>query len=278
MSHEGIRKAFRDKAKQFHPDKFRDPGLQQEASNRFILARKASDFLLALPVEAINHARYRTSAEPVVRRTRRAPTPAPKVVDQPIIEDLDNIARLFHFVGSKGIPKSFWNRLMKINISPGALLGGLYERFIERKYTAEKRLNGFAYAVFKLLRIVVGSLFLIASFLFVSVGGFAVMMFLAPAGLAFIIVYSGFTAIVPDRKDAAWDTKVGAALLTPRLLYLMVKTTILVIIFLFTQPMIHVFRASFYLSGLTWVFLILMAIPALSVIYEWIAFFRSKPA
>jgi hypothetical protein len=278
VSHEAVRKAFRSKAKQFHPDKFRDPTLHREASNQFILARKAYDFLLSLSVESINHPTAIRPTEPIVRRARRPQTPMAKVVEHPFLKDLDNAARLFHFISETGISKPFWKRLMKLNLSPGVLMGNLYERWIEKAYNRDKQWHGIVYAIFKFIRLLIGAIFLIASFLFISIAGLGIMTFLFPSGLAFLAVYMSYNVALDFLKDHQLRKKPNPKnLFSKQLRSLIFKTTILVFCALLCQTFILLARnGTYYIQTLSWVFALLFLVPVLGTIYEWTVFYRKK--
>jgi hypothetical protein len=278
VSHEAVRKAFRNKAKQFHPDKFRDPALHREASNQFILVRKACDFLLAHSVESINHPTASRRHEPVVRRARRAQAPTPKSVEHPFFKDLDNAARLFHFVSEKGISKPFWKKLMKLNISPGALMGSLYDRWIEKAYNRDKHWHGIVYAIFKFIRLLAGSIFLIASFLFISFTGLGLMVFLFPSGLAFLAVYMSLNLALESLKNQQTKGKPHPKqLLSKQLVYLITKSSLLILCSLMSQTFILLAQnGTYYIQTLSWVFASLFLVPVLGTVYEWMMFFRKK--
>jgi hypothetical protein len=87
---------------------------QQAASLKFIEAKKASDYLLNIPVEAINDSRKRPIASQRIKRERAAAPPAP-IVNSPLIKELDNIASLFHLINDQGKEIKWWGKLRKFN-------------------------------------------------------------------------------------------------------------------------------------------------------------------
>jgi hypothetical protein len=190
VSHDDVRLAFRKMAKRFHPDLFSEIKSQQAASLKFIEAKKASDYLLKLPVEAINNIRKRPLADQTIKRQRtaRAPAPAPVVVS-PLVKELDNIARLFHFINEQGKETKWWSKLLKFNFSPGEIVGKWYEVLIEKTYTGEKNLGVVGFALFRFFRILFGTIVLIMGMLLMSIGGLMAAIVLLPSFGIFYFCY-----------------------------------------------------------------------------------------
>jgi hypothetical protein len=189
VSHEEVRLAFRKMAKRFHPDLFIEIKEQQAASLKFIEAKKANDFLLKLPVEAINDVRKRPIASQRLKR-KRAAAPPPPVVNSPLIKELDNIASLFHLINDQGKEIKWWGKLRKFNFSPGEIIGKWYEVLIEKSFPGEKKLGKISFALFRFFRILYGSIVLIIGMILMSAAGlFAAIVILPSFGIFYFCYY-----------------------------------------------------------------------------------------
>jgi hypothetical protein len=188
VSHEEVRLAFRKMAKRFHPDLYTEIKEQQAASLKFIEAKKASDYLLNIPVEAINDSRKRPIASQRIKRERAAAPPTPKV-NSPLIKELDNIASLFHLINEQGKELKWWSKLRKFNFNPLEIVGKWYEFLIEKSFPGENKLGAIGFAFYRFFRILYGSIVLIIGMLAMSIGGLIAAIVLLPSFGVFYICY-----------------------------------------------------------------------------------------
>ena len=283
VSQEDIRKAFKTKAKIYHPDRQADPGKKEDSSNKFIQARKAHDYLLSINIEYINDQRLRSQAmrerEPGVRRTTRPAAPRPGaeviIVESPLVKELDNVARLFHLINKKGQSLPAWKWIMNFTFSPLYWLGRLYEILIENKYAIETKLDGFAYSFYHIFRLFIGSIFLIAGFIGISILGIIILPVFFPPAIVFFTMYFIYGNILRFFQQA-WKNGSGGVL-TGKLKYLMVRTFPVVLMLLAGQLIILVMQNwSFYMQAMSWILIIPLVLLALSVTYEWLQYFSMK--
>lgn len=186
VSHEDVRLAFRKMAKRFHPDLYSEIKAQQSASLKFIEAKNASDYLLKLPEEAINNIRKRPLVDQRLRPDRPVKPTVPLKIP-PIIKELDNIALLFHFINLQGNEKIWWKNLKKFNFNPGEIIGKWYEFLIERSFPGERNLGKIGFALYRLFRLINGSIVLIVGMLLMSIAGlFGTIVFLPAFGIFYL--------------------------------------------------------------------------------------------
>lgn len=276
VSHDDIRKAFRNKAKLFHPDKYTDPLLQESASRRFIAAKRASEFLLSFPAEQINTGRVHTRREPRVQTRRRPPAPPPPVVHSPLVKEFDNIARLVGLGSRPG--KSFFRR--RFSFSPVEWLGKGYMLLVEKVYPGEQRMTGLSYAVFRFFRLLFATLCLILVFFTLSVAGMLVTVIIFPPLLAFWIFYQVYRGLISISTGITeMENKPGPL---PEwgqapLRYLMARTLPLIAALLVMQLLLlFSLEESAYLFALCVVLTLAFLLLGISVVYEWLVFFRMK--
>jgi len=283
VNEEDIRKAFRSKAKLYHPDREVDQGRKQEATNKFIQARKAHDHLLSMDIAYINDFRLRSQAarerEPAVRRTTRPAAQRPRaqvvIVESPLVKELDNVARLFHLINKKGQSIPAWKWMMNFTFSPAFWLGRWYEILIENKYSIEKRLGGVAYSFYHFFRLLIGSIFLIAGFIAISILGIVILPLFFPPAMVFLAMYFVYRNILGFFKEA-WKSG-SPGVVTVQLKYLMVRTFPVVLMLLAGQLIILVLRdESYYMQTMSWILIIPLILLALSVTYEWLQYFSLK--
>jgi hypothetical protein len=274
VSHEAVKKAFRDKAKLYHPDKQKDEESRKLASETFILARKASEILLSVSAAVINDPASHRRPDPIIRRTQRAPVQAAPVFDSPLIKEFDNVIRLFRLLigNKKEVKKSTFN------FQPGAWLGIMFEFLIERRFLDEDKLHGLGFALYRLLRLSVGAIFLIAGFLALSIFGMLFSAVIFPPFLVFYGLYHLYTQLL-DFQASKMNREVKinnkATWLSMRKTYLQLRTFPVFGMIMLAMGLIRLSQlGTFYLQSLGLVFLTLVFMLLLSVIYEWVYFYK----
>jgi hypothetical protein len=278
VSHEEVRLAFRKMAKRFHPDLFIEIKEQQAASLKFIEAKKANDFLLKLPVEAINDIRKRPIASQRIKRERAAAPPPPKV-NSPLIKELDNIARLFHLINEQGKELKWWSKLRKFNFNPLETVGKWYEFLIEKSFPGEKKLGAIGFAFYRFFRLLYGSIVLIIGMLIMSIGGLIAAVVMLPSFGVFYFCYYFYNQylerislelnkmIIPNNFNS-WRNAKSIYLkyrIMPMILFISLAATLL---FLAQY-------GSFFVSSIALFYSILVLLLCLSIFSEFLLFRKS---
>lgn len=98
-THDGIKKAYRQQAKLWHPDNFRVYEQQIEAGRRFIEIKEAYDQLVSLDIKALNS--YNPAYDNAILKRNRAAEPIRnkeehKLFKTPLFKEADNILSLFY--------------------------------------------------------------------------------------------------------------------------------------------------------------------------------------
>ena len=274
LSHDDVRRAFRRMAKMYHPDLNREPEKQDFASKKFISARQASEWLLS------NSEAYINSPEPIrkepvlVKRTRKPAPIQPKIKDLPIVKELDNVVSLIALlVGNKKFKS---HKVFRWNLIPSALIGKLYESLIEKHYPGEDQLQGFAFALLRFFRLIVGAIFLIAGFFILSVIGLLGAVILFPPMMVFYLIYSIYIAALENiAKSLNKKIKKGdlESWIHVRRIYLIYRSVPLVLFVLTSWATISLGRSgTIYLQSISWMICIPVFLLMMSVLYEWIHF------
>ncbi len=274
ISHEAVKKAFRDKAKLYHPDKQKDEQSRIVASDKFIAVRIASETLLSLSIAVINDPASHRRPDPIIRRQQRAPVKQEPVFDSPLIKEFDNVIRLFRMLigNKKEVKKSTFN------FQPGAWLGMMFEFFIERKFLDEEKLEGLGFALYRLVRLSVGAVFLIAGFLALSIFGMFFSAVLFPPFIVFYGLYHLYTQLLDfqaDKMNREVKIKSRETWLSMRKTYLQLRTFPVFGMILLAMGVIRLSQlGSIYLQSLGMLFFALVIMLLLSVTYEWLYFYR----
>lgn len=280
VTHEQVRKAFRRLAKQWHPDLQPSPLAQQRASEVFIQLRKANDYLLERSEESINHPGPERRTVQRVRRTSPVQKAPPPVINHPLFQEVENVARLFRLISRKEKKNAFSRRWSAFQFSPGSWLGRMYEVLIERRFPSEDRLNGMAYALFRLFHILWGSIFLIVLFIGLSLAGLLSVAILFPPVMGFLGVYTLYhfsleksvrklnKTIVPGNR-LSW--------INARSKYLFIRSLpLLPMLALAALCLFLSLSGTYYVRSLATCFSLMIIALVLSVVYEWLHFFRIK--
>ncbi len=272
VSHDDVRKAFRSKAKIFHPDKHRDERLQEQASKQFISARQASELLLRKSEFVINSPESHRATDPIVRRERRPPPPPPKIVESPLIKEMDNVLKLFQLLSSDR--KKTRSKTIKWTFSPAAIIGKWYENLIEKHYPGEDKLNGFAFAIYRFFRLLFGAIFLIAAFLLMSIVGLMGAVLFFPPMMVFYALYSLYNmALETVAKELNKQVKKGdvSSWIEARYEYMWYRTIPLGLFGLACWGTISFGKTgTIYLESISWLICLPVMLLSLSITYEWL--------
>lgn len=281
VSESGIRKAFRNKARLYHPDMHTDPELQREAASKFIRVKDACDFLLATGISQINAGTYRKFA-PVRRTTPRKTAykkPRPES-PHPLQFEIERVARLFSLINREGKKTRFWKWITGIRFVPSELLGAWYMRLIERKYPAEEHYRKWMFLLIRFIRLLSGSILLIGAFFFISISALALMVVLAPPLLLFLIFYQGYAFYLNffqkwSKKNGRW---IFPGIRDRELQYLILRSIPMIPWLAFAELfLLFGLDVSLYLQSITWIFSVLLILLLLSLGTEWHAYFKNRP-
>ena len=271
VTHEDVRKAFRVQAKKYHPDRQRDERLQADASKRFIAARQASELLLLKSEAVINAPEARRAPDPVIRRERRAPAAPPKIVESPLIKELDNVQRLFRMVVGKAELKGKGFRWKN---SPSALLGHWYETLIEKNFPGEEKLSGVSFALFRFFRLFFGAILLIAAFIGMSIVGLLGAVVFFPPMMVFYALYSLYNwALQEVASELNKHVRRGDVntWLKARKEYLWYRTLPMFFFGLAAWATISFgSNGTFYLESISWLIVVPVFLLGFSITYEWL--------
>lgn len=278
VSHEEVRLAFRKMAKRFHPDLFLEIKAQQAASLKFIEAKKASDYLLKLPVATINNIRKRPLADERLRRTRRAAPPV-SVKVSPLIKELDNIASLFHLINEQGKEIKWWGKLRKFDFSPGEIIGKWYEILIEKSFAGEKNLGKFGFALYRFFRILNGTILLIIGMLLLSIGGLMAAIVILPSFGVFYFcyyLYNQFLEKMSDKLNKKIIPNDFNSWKNAKSEYLKYRILPLILFISFAAFLLFVARfGSFFVNSIALFYSVLVAFLCLSIFSEFLLFKKS---
>lgn len=280
VTHEQVRKSFRRMAKQWHPDLQQSDEARRRASEVFIKLRQANDYLLARSEQAINHPGAERRTIHRVRRSAPVQKAPPPVVHHPLFNEVENVARLFKLVGRKEKQNSFGRRWGKLSFSPGSWLGRMYEILIERRFAPEERLDGLSYALFRLFHVLWGSIFLIVFFVGLSLAGLISAAVLFPPIMAFLGVYSIYQLALEKSIHRLNKTIIPGnriSWLKARSKYLYIRSIPLLPMFgLAALCIVLSLNGTYYVRSLAICFSIFIAALMLSVLYEWLHFYRIR--
>lgn len=274
ISHDDVKKAYRRKAKTHHPDKHRESISTSFHKEQFINAKNANELLLSHSELVLNSpGRYR---DPVKVKRRASPRPAPKPPEAQwkFIEELDNVVKLLKIISRS--TKKF--KSLNISIQPGAWLGKMYVFLFEKRFIGEEFFKGKWFGVYRFIRLFVGSVFLIAGFIGISIAGMLLAAFVFPAFIVFQGIYTLYTQTIENQVKKTSDTmrkRDKVEWLNLKRKYLHIRTVPLFGILILSSLLIR-FSAmySFYFTILSLVFCIPTFILLLSVVYEWFYFYR----
>lgn len=279
VSHEAIKKAFRDKAKIYHPDRHRDSSTQKQAADKFIAIRKASELLLNLSEAVINDPASHRRPDPIIRRAPRTPAAPSPVINSPIMGEYDNLIRLWRMLigNKKEVKKSLFN------FQPGSWLVIMYEFFIEKRFIDEEKISGLGFAFYRFTRLLVGAIFLIAGFLLLSIFGMFISAVIFPPFIVFYGIYHLYQQLLDyqaNKMNQEMKVKTKAAWLGMRKTYLQLRTFPVFGMILLGMAFHRLSTiGTMYVQLLSLVFIALALLLLLSVSYEWLYFYRvSKKA
>ena len=281
VTHDDVRKAFRMKAKEFHPDKHFNEASQEDASKQFLKIREASDLLMSLSEVQINRPGPERRTVQVVRRAhpRQAPA-APSIMDHPLVKEIDNVVKLFHLAGKGSSMQLLKKYLGEGRFSPGNWMGRMYERLFEKKFAGEDRMSGFIYGFILFIRILWGSIFMILAFFSMSIVGLAVLVLAFPPAAVFYGVYWVYYQFMkPISKKLNKSIQPGnvQSWLNARSTYLFYRTFPLPIIGVIGWGFVIICRSgTYYVMTLSYLLCLLFSLLAMSILYEWLQYFKVK--
>jgi hypothetical protein len=119
-SAEGIKKAYRTQAKQWHPDNFTLYEQQIEAGHYFIRAKEAYDLLLTLNIADLNNYKPQDESD-LIKRDRASERPYTtehRIFKTPLFKEADNILSLFYLFAKwdlLGLPTIFSKAYNSVN-------------------------------------------------------------------------------------------------------------------------------------------------------------------
>jgi len=180
LSHEEIRKAYRNKARKLHPDLFQDETEKENATQNFINIKAACDLLLAFEEYELN--------DPAQMRKNhlkaRAEVLKRQVVlpDWSLMYDWENAAKLFNSSGSA----LKWMSKLKLEKRFKSV-----RQFIHRfnAFWNSFTIGDRAYGVLKFFRLLLFAVIFTAYALGLSIGFVLLVLLILPASLLFIFTY-----------------------------------------------------------------------------------------
>jgi hypothetical protein len=284
ITHDSVRKAFRNLAKEYHPDKHFTDVARENASAMFVRIKAASDILLEMSEGEINNPRpqVRRPVTRVKRERTYTPPSKPLILNHPLVKEFENIMQLFRLAKKSQVNTFMRKLLVEGKYAPGVFIGNLYERLFERKYAGEEKLGSVAYAVLLALRLLWGAVFMIISFFVMAIIGLIGLIFLFPPITLFSIVYWMYHQMLQPlvkRLNKTIDPGVRKSWLKARRIYLWYRTLPLlpmsVVAYLFIQ---FCQRGTYYITSIAYILSILFGLLALSIFYEWLHYFKVKLA
>jgi hypothetical protein len=281
VTHDDVRKAFRMKAKEFHPDKHFNEQARELAAQQFLRIREASDLLMSLSEQQINHRGPERRTIRVVRRSHPRPAPVqPTIMEHPLIKELDNVVKLFHLAGKGSSMQLLRKYLGEGRFSPGNWMGKMYEKLFEKKFAGEDQMSGFMYGFILFIRLLWGSIFLIVAFFSMSILGLMVLVLVFPPVVVFTGVYWLYHRFMkPIAKKLNQSIQPGntASWLKARSAYLRYRTLPLPIMAAIAWAFVLVCKTgSLYVITLSYLLCLLFSILGMSVFYEWLQYLKVK--
>jgi hypothetical protein len=275
VSEESIKKAFRVKARTFHPDNFRIYEQQIEAARYFIRVREAYELLMKQPVESINRFANFMAYQDELNVNAPAPDPGRGMVDltqSPLYREFGNLFSFFYLfrgVKLRGSFKFLWR------FSPDAF----FKRMLRSDTGYSGPLGWLLKTIGALMRLSVYLLILVVFAVF----GLIIMPALIFGAILFFPLfwlYSSSNRYLIARMEGLLGYTPGPACrkVSGELIYLGIRTfPVILSDILLAWAVIRLYPVSgwaihFLLSGLCFFMLIL----SLSVVYEWIAFYRMR--
>lgn len=281
VTHEDVRKAFRMKAKEFHPDKHFTEQAREEASQQFLKIREASDLLMSISEHQINHPGPERKPIQVVRRSQPRPAPVqPSIMEHPLVKELDNVVKLFHLAGKGSSMQLLKKYLGEGRFSPGNWIGRMYERLFEKKFAGEDRMSGFMYGFILFIRLLWGSIFLIVAFFGMSILGLIVVVMAFPPMAVFYGVYwiyHRFMKPIVKKLNQSIQPGNSTSWLKARSAYLRYRTLPLPIMAAIAWGFVMICKSgSFYVITLSYLLCLLFSLLGMSILYEWLQYLKVK--
>lgn len=266
VNHADVRRAFRIKARQYHPDKFKESESKKNASENFIKVKKANDMLMGLAEAQINSISPANRASRVKKIFRER-----KQIDYPIIKEIDNVARLLHLINKQGKSTRVYKYIASLKFSPVDWLGKYYEKLFEVRYPGEENLRGLSFVLLRLFRLIFGSVVLIAGLFALAFIGLTIAIFIGPAILFFLGVYQIYHALVNASSKKVTKTFLkNASRRDSRRTYLIIRSVLFILLpvlifflLFFIVPPVWYLRIFLGITGIPILFLML------SIAYEW---------
>jgi len=264
MSHEEIRKAYRNKARKLHPDLFQDETEKENATQKFINLKAACDLLLAFEEYELN--------DPVQMRKNhlkaRAEALKRQVVlpDWSLMYDWENAAKLFNSRGSA----LKWMSKLKLEKRFKSV-----RQFIHRFNTFWNSftIGDRAYGVLKFFRLILFAVIFTAYALGLSIGFVLLVLLILPASLLFIFTYfllQKFSTHNLKVKTGKKTIHAAAIYQHPKAVrkYLFLRTFIWPIVLLAGSLLFLISHKIYMLFNMS-LFSILWLSIMFSIIYEW---------
>lgn len=258
-SAEGIKKAYRTQAKQWHPDNFTLYEQQIEAGHYFIRAKEAYDLLLTVNITDLNNYKHQDESD-LVKRDRASERPYTtehKIFKTPLFKEADNILSLFYLFAKwdwLGLPATFSKAYNSVN------------QYIQ----PQKQGYGPTTARFILFAVIIVFSTVLAA-LVVPLLVFAAIMF-APLMWFYIKSIKALTSLF--KKLLGYQPTPNCGHLGGELLYLGLRSLlplILLVVGVLYIPFTDMhFSTLLLFSG----YVVFTAFINISVLYEWVSFYR----
>ena len=264
FKHKDVRKAFRTKARLFHPDRHTDPVLQKKFSLEFIKVKQASDLLMALPESSINsvHSNRDRSVKRKSDRSFRE-----KKINHPLFYELDNLVSLFNLVKKSGTGHRSFKKIKAMNFYPSEWLGRWYVKFIETAYPGEEHLSGASFFLLRSFKLIFGLIILIISFIGISLAGIAIAVLLGPPFLFFLGFYFLFNQGMIFLKRKVSEFNKNSSVNKVNKIFFVLKGLFLSLFLIFFISFSGVLNNA-YIIGITWVLAVLIFMVFLSSMYD----------
>jgi hypothetical protein len=282
ITHDAVRKSFRNLAKEYHPDKHFTDVARENASAMFVRIKAAADILLEIPESEINNPRQQVR-RPVnrVKRERSYTPPAkPLILNHPLVKEFENIMQLLHLAKKSQVNAFMRKLLVEGKYAPGLFIGNLYERLFERKYAGEEKLGSGAYAVLLSMRLLWGAIFMIVSFFTMAILGLLGLVFLFPPIALFSIVYWMYLQMLEPmvkKLNKTIEPGVRKSWLKARRVYLWYRTLPLLPMAAGAYFFVRLCSSgTYYANSIAYLLCVLFGLLALSIFYEWLHYFKVK--
>jgi len=282
VTHDAVRKAFRSLAKEYHPDKHYTDVARENASAMFVRIKAASEILLEISESEINNPRpqVRRPITHVKRERTYTPPAKPLILNHPLVKEFENIVQLFHLAKTTQVNSFMRKLLVEGKYAPGVFIGNLYERLFERKYAGEEKLGSGAYAILLGLRLLWGAIFMIISFFVMAILGLLGLVFLFPPIAMFSMVYWLYNQMLQPlikRLNATIEPGVRKSWLSARSVYLWYRTLPLIPMAFGAYFFLQLCQnGTYYINSVAYILCVLFALLALSIVYEWLHYFKVK--